>query len=89
MRINWKIRFKNPVFWAHLMAALFVPVTAHFGVNLDQIATWGELGGLLLEAVSNPSVAFAMGVSMWNLVVDPTTRGEGDSARALRYEKPS
>jgi phi LC3 family holin len=88
MRINWRIRFINPVFWVHVAAALFVPVSVHFGVNLEQITTGAALGGLMLEAVSNPSVVFAMGVSLWNLIVDPTTRGESDSVRALRYNRP-
>ena len=28
MKINWKVRLKNPVFWFNLAAAIFLPMLA-------------------------------------------------------------
>ncbi|RGT99410.1 holin, partial [[Clostridium] leptum] len=28
MKINWKVRFKNPVFWFNLAASIFLPMLA-------------------------------------------------------------
>lgn len=88
MKINWKVRFKNPVFIANLLLAIFVPILAYFGLKWEDMTTWAALGGILLEAIQNPVVVVAVIVSVWNAVNDPTTAGLGDSSQALTYEKP-
>ncbi|MEY8360207.1 phage holin [Anaerotruncus colihominis] len=30
MKINWKVRIKNPLWWAQVTAALVLPVLAYF-----------------------------------------------------------
>lgn len=35
MKINWKVRIKNPVFWANLAAAIILPIP---------LPTWGLIG---------------------------------------------
>lgn len=89
MRINWKLRFKNPVFWAHLAVSVILPILTCFGLNFEQMTTWGALGSLLVEAIKNPVVVVAVIVSVWNFIVDPTTKGISDSTRALSYDKPN
>lgn len=89
MSINWKVRLNNPTFWLHVAAAIIVPVFAHFGVNIDEIETWQSLYEIFGEALSNPAVVFAMAVSVWNLLIDPTTRGLSDSDKAMTYVKPN
>lgn len=88
MKINWKVRAKNPVFWANIAIAVILPILAYMGLSWQDMTSWGTLGGILLGAVKNPVIVAAVLVSVWNAVVDPTTCGIGDSAAALGYCKP-
>lgn len=88
MKINWKIRFKNPIFISQLILAIFVPVLAYMGITLEDLTTWGAVGRVLLEAVSNPYVLFLVVVSVYNAITDPTVKGINDSKTALKYNKP-
>ncbi len=87
--INWLVRIKNPVFWGQVVVALFVPMLTQMGLVWDQITTWGMLGQVILQGLSNPVTVVAMLLSVWNTVNDPTTAGLKDSSRALSYDKPS
>ena len=51
-----------------------------FGFTLDL----GELGDRLLDVVN---ALFAV-LALLGVVADPTTKGVGDSAQALTYDKP-
>lgn len=89
MSINWKVRLKNPVFWVQVAAAVFLPILAYFGLNWEDMTTWGAVLDVLSKAVQNPVVVVSVLVSLWNAVNDPTTAGLKDSARALSYTAPS
>ena len=89
MKINWKVRFKNPVFIAQLVLAILTPILAYAGITADQLTSWPALGELLLGAISNPYVLALVVVSVWNCVTDPTTSGVKDSEKALTYEEPA
>ena len=89
MQINWKVRLKNPVFWANLVAAIVLPILAYLGLSWEDMTSWAGLGNALLEAVKNPVILVSVLVSVWNLITDPTTRGLSDSSRALDYDKPA
>jgi len=86
--INFKVRIKNPVFIAQLVLAILTPILAYAGLTAQDLTTWGALGKLLLNAVSNPYVLSLVIVSVWNAVNDPTTRGIKDSNRAITYNQP-
>lgn len=86
--INWKVRFRNPVFWAQMGLAFFMPILAYFGLTAQDLTTWGSVFNLLGDAIQNPYVVLTIAASMWNAVNDPTTPGIEDSARAKRYSKP-
>lgn len=88
MKINWKVRVKNPVFWASLAAAVVLPVLAYLGLSWQDMTSWAALGSALLEAVKNPVILVSVLVSVWNLINDPTTKGLSDSKQALTYTKP-
>ena len=88
MNINWKIRFKNPVFWAQVVCAVFLPILTYFGLNWADMTTWAAIGSLLVEAVKNPVVVVSVVVSLFNSLTDPTTKGLSDSERALGYTEP-
>lgn len=89
MSINWKVRLKNPVFWVQVVVALFAPILVYFGLNWEDMTTWGAVLDVLSKAVQNPVVMVSVLVSLWNAVNDPTTAGLRDSARALGYIVPS
>ena len=88
MKINWTVRFKNPVFWAELAAAVMLPVMAHMGMNWEDMTSWSALGGMLGNAVQNPVIVVAVAVSVWNAINDPTTAGMSDSIQAMTYSEP-
>ena len=87
--INWKIRFKNPVFYMQLILAVLTPVLAYMGLTVKDLTPWAAVGNVLLQAVSNPYVLALVLVSVWNAVNDPTTSGISDSTNALTYDKPN
>lgn len=88
MKINWKVRLKNPVFWVQVAVAVFVPILAYFGLNWSEMTTWASIGSLLWQAIQNPVVVVSVVVSVYNACIDPTTKGINDSVRALSYDKP-
>lgn len=87
--INWKVRFKNPLFWVQVILAVLMPVLAYMGLTVEDLTTWVVLGETLLEAVKNPYVLSLVVVSVWNAINDPTTTGVTDSALAMSYTKPN
>lgn len=89
MKINLKVRLKNPVFIAQIILAILTPILAYAGLTMQDITTWKTLGDLIMNALSNPYVLGLVGVSVWNAINDPTTKGIGDSANALLYNKPN
>lgn len=88
MSINWKVRFKNPVFIAQLLIAVLLPILTYLGMSWEDMTTWAALGGVLLEAVKNPVIVVAVIVSVWNAINDPTTAGLSDSKNAMTYTTP-
>lgn len=83
MKINWIVRIKNKQFWMAVIPALALvvqAVAAVFGYTLD----FSTLVGKILAVVD---AVFALLVIL-GIAVDPTTKGVGDSERALGYEKP-
>ena len=83
MKINWKVRIKNKVFWLALIPAVLLlvqVVAAVFGYELHI-----EAIGDKLTAVIN--ALFAV-LTILGVVTDPTTAGVSDSKQAMEYEKP-
>ena len=88
MNINWKVRFKNPLFWVGIIVAVVATVLTQLGMSWEQVTSWATLGQALLEAVSNPVVVVAVITATYNAIVDPTTSGLSDSKNALTYKTP-
>lgn len=88
MKINWKIRVKNPLWWVQVGLSVLTPILAYAGLTAADITTWAALGDLLLGAVCNPYVLGLVVVSVWNAINDPTVSGMGDSEQALTYTEP-
>ena len=88
MKINWKVRFANPEFWKSIVLAVFVPLLAYYGMMWNDMTTWEAIGNLFVQAVQNPVVVLSVVVSVYNAIIDPTTKGMGDSEQALTYTEP-
>lgn len=88
MRINWKLRLKNPYFYAALILAIIAPVGTYFGVNADDLTSWPMVFELAKKAVLNPYVVVTVIISVATFLIDPTTKGLSDSKDALKYIKP-
>ena len=88
MKINWKVRIKNPHWWIQIALAVILPVLGYYGMTGADITTWGAVWDTLLRAISNPYVLVLAAVSAYNAIVDPTTAGIGDSTQALNYTVP-
>lgn len=85
MGINWKVRVQNPAFWTGLIGAVgafAVAIAQLFGVDIAAAA------GGWQSALSALVVAVFGVLSLAGVVTDPTTRGLGDSKRAMTYQKP-
>lgn len=83
MKINWKVRMKNKVFWIAFIPAMLMLIKAvanvfGFDINLTDIES------NLIEVVE---AAFLL-LGIVGVVADPTTSGIGDSERALTYDAP-
>lgn len=88
MKINWKVRVKNPVFWVNLGAAILLPVLTYMGLNWADMTSWPKLFSTLGSAFANPVIVVSMIMSIWNNLNDPTTKGLSDSEQAMTYTKP-
>lgn len=88
MKINWKVRMKNPVFWAQLATAIVLPILAYLGLQWSDMTSWAALAGILVQAVKNPVILVSVVVSVWGIVNDPTTAGLSDSKKAMGYQSP-
>lgn len=83
MKINWKVRAKNKLFWLALVPAFLLVlqiVTGWFGLELA-----ADLIGQ--EATNFINSVFALLVIL-GIVVDPTTEGADDSNQAMQYQEP-
>lgn len=86
MKVNWRVRVKNPAFWRGLIASLGVLAVAVLGVfGLDA----AEQVDRLTVALTGVATAVFGVLSVLGVVADPTTEGLGDSARAMGYEAPA
>ncbi|WP_060210298.1 phage holin [Sporosarcina koreensis] len=83
MKINWKVRIKNKMFWLAMVPTVLLVaqiVAGWFGFALA-----ADLIGM--EATNFINAVFSLLVIL-GVVVDPTTEGLKDSRQALRYDRP-
>ena len=81
MKINWKVRFKNPT-WLTMFISLIVGFVFNILKMFEVFPTITE--NQIMEVVSQ--VLTFLGLI--GVLVDPTTSGLGDSNRALGYAEP-
>ena len=82
MKINWKVRIKNPVFWLTAVPAVLTMVYTILGL-------FGIVPALSEDTLINALTAIISVLSALGVLVDPTTKGVQDSERAMTYDAPS
>lgn len=82
-KINWKLRFSNPMFIGQLILSIVLPILSYVGLTVQDLTTWVKLFEVIVQAISNPYCLLLVVVSVYNTIVDPTTKGLGDSEHAL------
>lgn len=82
MKINWKVRLKNPVFWLTVIPAVIALVYTVLGL-------FGVVPTISEDTLVNAVTAIISALTTIGVLIDPTTKGVGDSDRALTYEEPS
>ncbi|MBQ5823211.1 MAG: phage holin [Clostridia bacterium] len=81
MKINWKVRLRQPAFW---IATIPVMITFVYSV----LALAGIVPSITEDAVQNLFITAVSLLAQLGIIVDPTTRGIGDSEQAMSYNKP-
>lgn len=81
MKINWKVRLKQPAFWIAT-----IPVVISFVYSV--LALLGVVPSITEESVQNLFIMAVSLLAQLGIVVDPTTKGVSDSDRAMNYDKP-
>lgn len=82
MKINWKVRFRNPV-WVTSLVALIIS-------TVYQVLAMFEIAPALTEDTIMQIVSGVVQLlTLVGVMIDPTTKGVGDSDRALEYKEPN
>lgn len=81
MKINWKARIKNPVFWTTIIPAVTTFIYTVLGV-LEIVPSLSE------DTVLNMAFMLITALTTLGVLVDPTTSGVSDSKLAMTYTEP-
>ena len=81
MKINWKARIKNPVFWTTIIPAIT-------GMVYTILGALGVIPALTENMVLNIMTVVITALSALGVLVDPTTKGLNDSYMAMTYSAP-
>lgn len=76
--MNWKIRLRNPVFWTTVTAA---GATLVYSI----LALFDVVPRMTESAFMNAVTVVVSALTTLGVLVDPTTKGIKDSARAMTY----
>ncbi len=82
MKINWKVRFKQPVF-----VTTFVTLVLTFIYNL--LSMFEVVPTITQDMAMSVVVAVVQVLTALGVLVDPTTKGLKDSDRAMGYTEPN
>lgn len=81
MKINWKVRAKNPVFWLTMIPAVASFVYTMFGL-------FGVVPSISEDVIVNAFTAIVSALTTLGVLVDPTTKGLKDGALGITYTEP-
>lgn len=81
MKLNLKVRMKNPLFWVTIVPAVLSCVYTVLGC-------FGIVPSISQDDIINTIMPIITALTTVGVLVDPTTKGVGDSERALSYTDP-
>ena len=84
MRINLKVRLKNPYFYIGLVAIMLTAT----GAQPEMFTSWNILLERVTAFLSNPFLIGCTAVAVIGYINDPTTAGLSESREALLYYSP-
>lgn len=84
MKINVKVRLKNPWFWVGLVGIVLTAM----GISAETLTSWQLVYEAFLDLVGNPFMLSSVFIAILGVFVDPTTDGMTDSEQALTYDSP-
>ena len=85
MKLNVKIRLKNPWFWIGIVSTIL----AAMGVDPEMFTSWQTVGSALVGLVSNPFQLGCVILAVLGVFIDPTTSGVTDSTQVMKYVRPN
>lgn len=88
MKINWKVRLKNPYFYLALVLAIVASIGVTFGINFEDLTSWPVVWDIAKKAFLTPHVVITVFITVVTFLIDPTTKGLSDSEQAMRYKEP-
>lgn len=84
MKLNLKVRVKNPYFWIGLGGVILTAM----GISADMLTSWAAVWDALVNLTSNPFMLGSVVIAVLGVVLDPTTAGIGDNEQVMTYTKP-
>ena len=84
MKLNIPVRFKNVWFWVGLIGTILTAMN----VEPAMLTSWPLVWEAIMNLISNPFQIGCVIIAIIGVVVDPTTKGIGDSSLAMTYKKP-
>ena len=84
MKLNLKVRAKNPYFWVGLVGVIL----AAMGVSPEMLTTWGAVIDAFKALITNPFMLGSVVLAVMGVLNDPTTAGLGDTNQVMDYVTP-
>lgn len=81
LKLNLKVRMRNPVFWL-----TFLPAAVGFVYSV--LSVFGVVPGISQKSIVNILSEIITALATVGVLIDPTTKGVCDSEDALKYEEP-
>ena len=67
MKINWKVRMKNPLFWISIGGVILTAM----GASPEAFTSWGSVAQAVLELVGNPYLLGSVILAVMGAIVHP------------------
>lgn len=84
MKMNLKVRAKNPYFWIGLIGVIL----AAMGISPEMLTTWGAVIDAFKALITNPFMLGSVVLAVMGVLNDPTTAGLGDTTQVMGYTTP-
>lgn len=84
MKLNIKVRMKNPWFWVGVVATILTAL----GVEPEMFTSWATVWEYIVALFTNPFKLGIVVVAVLGIFIDPTTEGVSDSEQAMTYNSP-